>query len=347
MSLTSLSSRRSHPPKFPMPIFLIRPSYRAIIAMTAQSASGRDFTGAFKGDATLAETPVFDGKVELDAKNIAALAKELGQDVKGLSFLDASGQVSLTGDSIKLTNVTAKTGGILNADYKGGATLGDVPAYDGSFNVAIASLSDFAQVTATEIPYSDAIGKITIDGQVSGQGENITLPTLSAALSDGKINGRYDGQAKWDKGASLDGRLNIDIPSLRDVAKSAGTELPPSTKTGTIFERFSVNGTVKGTPENIQFGQAELVMDSINGRGDFAVDMTSAKPFVTGVMDLDGLDLAPYMAAYTAQNPTGEIQPWSTAPINTAPLRAVDGDFKLTTPNIKTDRLTMGPGSAV
>ena len=383
------------------------------------SASGRDFTGAFKGDATLAETPVFDGKVELDAKNVAALAKELGQDVKGLSLLDsvkfsadlagqakgfkaeninanisgervsgtffgtanygdvitaagefstsatfiadiltvlemdipqakaietldATGQVSLAGDSIKLTNVTAKTGGILNADYKGGATLGDVPAYDGSFNVAITSLSDFAQVTATEIPYSDAIGKITINGQVSGQGENITLPTLSAALSDGKINGRYDGQAKWDKGASLDGRLNIDIPSLRDVAKSAGTELPPSTNTGTIFERFSVNGTVKGTPENIQFSQAELVVDSINGRGDFAVDMTSAKPFVTGVMDLDGLDLAPYMAAYTAQNPTGEIQPWSTAPINTAPLRAVDGDFKLTTPNIKTDRLTMG-----
>jgi len=199
--------------------------------------------------------------------------------------------VSLAGETIKLTNVIAKTGGILNADYKGGATLGEVPAYDGTFNVAIASLSDFAKVTATEVPYSDAIGKITIDGQVSGQGENITLPTLSAALSDGKINGTYDGQAKWDKGASLDGTLNIDIPSLRAVAKSAGTELPPSTNTGTIFER---------------------------------------------------LDLAPYMAAYTAQNPTGEIQPWSTAPINTAPLRAVDGDFKLTTPNIKTDRLTMG-----
>jgi len=83
-------------------------------------------------------------------------------------------------------------------------------------------------------------------------------------------------------------------------------------------------------------------MDSIKGQGDFAVDMTGAKPFVTGLMDLNGLDLSPYMAAYTAQNPTGEIQPWSEAPINTAPLRAVDGDFTLNTPNIKTDRLTMG-----
>ena len=70
--------------------------------------------------------------------------------------------------------------------------------------------------------------------------------------------------------------------------------------------------------------------------------MKPATPFITGVMDLDGLDLSPYMAAYSAQNPTGEIQPWSTAPINTAPLRSVDGDFTLNTPNVKTDRLTMG-----
>jgi len=70
--------------------------------------------------------------------------------------------------------------------------------------------------------------------------------------------------------------------------------------------------------------------------------MKPVKPFVTGTMDLDGLDLSPYMAAYSAQNPTGEIQPWSTAPINTAPLRSVDGDFTLNTPNIKTDRLNMG-----
>ena len=383
------------------------------------SATGRDFTGAFKGNATLSETPIFDGQVSLDAQNVAALAKALDQDVKGLSLLDtvkfsadltgqakgfaaenikadisgprvngnyigtanygeaitangsftasassiadiltaleldipqgraietldASGQVSMAGETITLTNVTAKTGGILDAEYKGGASLGAVPAYDGTFNVAIASLSDFANVTATEIPYSDIIGTIAIDGQVSGQGENITLPSLTAALSNGKINGSYNGQAKWNEGASLDGTLNIDIPSLRAVAESADTALPPSTDTGPIFERFSIDGTVNGTPENIAFNGAALSMDAIKGQGDFAVNMTGTKPFVTGKMDLDGLDLAPYMAAYSAQNPTGEIQPWSTETINTAALRAVDGEFTLNTPTIKTDRMTMG-----
>jgi len=426
------------------------------------SANGNDFTGAFNGNATLSETPVFDGQVELDAKNIAALAKEFGQEIKGLSLLDtlkfsadlagqakgfkaenikanitgddldgtftgsgaygdtlsangefstniaslsnllseldidtpqakvlqslnASGKIALTGETINLTNLTAKTegtglegtfsgngtfnetlsvdgdfstnidsvanlvtalemdipqakaienliasgrivlagetirlsnfdaktaGGIISGTYKGGANLGDIPAFDGNFDVQVSSLSNFAKVTATEIPYADTIGKIAINGTVSGQGENIALPNLTASLSDGQINGRYEGKAIWDKGASLDGRLNIDIPSLRNVAQSTGTVLPPSTANGPIFERFSVNGAVKGTPDNIQFSQATLVFDKINGQGNFGVDMTSAKPFVQGLLDLDGLDLSPYMAAYSAQNPTGEIQPW-------------------------------------
>ncbi|WP_162143753.1 AsmA family protein [Hellea balneolensis] len=384
------------------------------------SAEGKRFNAAFKGDATLAETPIFDGRVELDSQDVAALAQKLGQDVKGLSLLSAvnltadlagqdtgftasninadisgdglsgtfkgsaiygealsakgdftaditsipqiitalemdlpqakavqdlkaSGTVDMQGDTIRLSGVSAKTdGGIVSGQYKGGATLGDVPAYDGEFDVTIASLSEFASVTATEVPYADAIGKIAIAGQVSGQGEAIMLPRLNAALSGGQINGRYDGTATWNSGASLDGTLNIDIPSLRQVATTAGTELPPSTKSGDIFGPFSVDGTVKGTPDNIQFTNAKIALDDIKGKGTFSVNLKPATPFVTGKMDLDGLDLSPYMAAYSAQNPTGEIQPWSTAPINTAPLRSVDGDFNFSTPNIKTDRITMG-----
>ena len=154
--------------------------------------------------------------------------------------------------------------------------------------------------------------------------------------------GRYDGTATWNKGATLDGKLNIDIPSLREVAAATGTQLPPNSSAGEIFGPFSVDGTVKGTPDDIQFSNAKLVLDKIEGQGRFSVNMKPATPFVTGEMSLNGLDLTPYMTAYSAQNPTGEIQPWSTAPINTAPLRAVDGDFKFTTPNVKTDRITMG-----
>jgi len=302
--------------------------------------------GSFKGTGSFGETLAANGNFTADIASIPQVIAALEMDIpqaKAVQSLNASGTVDMQGETIRLSGVSAKTeGGIVSGRYDGGATLGDVPAYDGEFDVTIASLSEFASVTATEVPYADAIGKIAIDGQVSGQGDAITLPRLSAALSDGQINGRYDGTATWNSGASLDGTLNIDIPSLRQVAATAGTELPPNTKAGDIFGGFSVDGTVKGTPENIQFTDAKIALDDIKGAGTFAVNLKPATPFVTGEMDLDGLDLSPYMAAYSAQNPTGEIQPWSTAPINTAPLRAVDGDFNFSTPNIKTDRITMG-----
>ena len=312
----------------------------------AATVTGNGIDGTFTGSGSYGESLTANGAFTANASSVVSLITALEMDIpeaRAIENLTASGLISLQGETITLSKLEAKTqGGILTGQYNGDAILGEVPAFNGDFDIALSSLAQFAQVTATEIPYSDTIGSIAVNGRVTGQGETITLPTLTASLSDGQINGRYEGRASWNKGASLDGALNIDIPSLRQVAQTTGTELPPSTATGDIFERFTINGTVKGTPDNIQFNQATLALDAINGQGDFAVNMTSATPFVTGTLNLDGLDLAPYMAAYSAQNPTGEIQPWSTAAINTAPLRAVDGDFTLNTPNIKTDRLTLG-----
>lgn len=308
--------------------------------------TGDGLSGSYKGAATYSEALSADGSFTADISSVADIATALELELpeaKALQSLKASGNVSMAGDTIRLTNLDTKTdGGVLSGSYKGGASLGDTPAFDGNFDVALSSLTEFAAVTAKDIPYAETIGSIAINGAVSGQGQAITLPTLTAALSDGKINGRYEGKATWNEGASLDGTLNIDIPSLREVAAASGTELPPSTNSGDIFGPFSVNGTVKGTPDDITFNQATISLDKIKGQGNFSVDMVPSTPMVTGTLNLDGLDLAPYMAAYSAQNPTGEIQPWSTTPINAAALRAINGDFKFTTPNIKTDRITMG-----
>jgi len=308
--------------------------------------AGDGLSGTYKGAATYGEALSADGSFTANVTSVANTAAAFKVDLpeaKALQGLTASGNVSMAGKNIRLANLDAKTeGGVLSGSYKGGASLGGTPAFDGNFDVALTSLSEFAAITAKEIPYADTIGRIAINGSVSGQGQAITLPTLTAALTNGKINGRYDGRATWNKGASLDGQLNIDIPSLRDVASAGGTELPPSTASGNIFGPFSVNGNVKGTPDDIKFDQATISLDNIKGQGSFSIDMEPATPYMTGTLNLDGLDLSPYMAAYSAQKPTGQIQPWSTAPINSAALRAINGDFKFTTPNIKTDRITMG-----
>ena len=316
--------------------------------------SGDGFTADYKGSADIAETIAASGAFTARADSVPNILRALDIDApqaKALGSVTASGQVSLKDDIITLTaiDVSAKDGAA-QGRYTGSATLADTVQFDGAFDAEVPSLAQFAQQSETTIPYSDSIGAITVSGTVSGQmsgdGQVINLKTVNAVLSGGQINGRYDGSAALEDGLGLSGTLNVDIPSLRALASTNGTQLPPSTQAGEIFGPFSISGQVSGTPETIKFTDAKIVLDKLSSTGVFAVDLTPAKPFANGELAMAGLDLRPYMAAYSAQNPTGEIQPWSQEPIDMSFLKSVDGDFKLTTPNIVLERLALDKSQA-
>lgn len=384
------------------------------------SAKGQELDVAFSGNATLSETPVFDGKVNLDAQNIAKIATVMNLDMPGVDLaqtvkfsadlaaegkgfaarnidavlkgqdIDASfkgtgafadkvsakgaftatagsipalisalnieipqaaalgsgdvkGQVDYDGVTTTLTNVAASTtGGVLEGSYDGSATLSNTIALSGSFDSVLKSLTDFTTQTGMDIPYATSVGEIRAKGNLSGAGDNLSISGLLAELSNGQVNGKFEGGATLNKGLNIDGTLDADIPSVRALATTTGTTLPPNTKAGTIYEAFRVSGKVKGTPETMFFADATINLDDLNGAGTFSVDLSGAKPFVTGQLNLAGLDLRPYMASYATQNPKGEIQPWSEQPLNFDMLKSVDGDFSFTTPNIITDRMEIG-----
>lgn len=319
------------------------------ITLTGLNAKteGGAVTGSYTGSAKITQTtPTADGQFTVDIASVPEAARLAGLEIdaaKALGNLAASGQIAMKGETLNVSNVQAKTqGGTLSGQYTGSATLGDVPAYNGEFSTNLTSLTEFSQLTGIDVPYAETIGKIDVKGRVSGQSENITLSALDATLSDGQLNGNFTGTAAMNNGVSLNGTLNANAPSLRALAKAVGTELPPSTDAGAIYERFVVSGQVTGTPADITIKDAVIDFDALRGKGELKLDLTKTKPFVTSTVNMEGLDLRPYMAAYTAQNPTGKIQPWSTAPLNVEPLRAVDGDFKFNTPNIITDRMSLG-----
>lgn len=310
--------------------------------------SGGAVTGRYQGGVDLIKgAPSADGQFNIDIPSVAqvnAVASLGVEAANGVGNLIASGQIKMAGKSIALTDLTANTAGdFITGEYKGDAVLGDVAQYNGTFTTSLRSLASLSQRIGVDIPFAEAIGTVDFSGQVSGAGEAITLPVLEASLSGGMINGRYTGSAAMNKGVNLNGNLSADIPSLRALASATnGAILPPSTQAGTIYEAFTVSGQVTGTPSNIAFEQADMMLDALKGQGDIFIDMTQAKPALKAVVNLDGLDLRPYMAANSAQNPTGEIQPWSETPLTLDFLRAMNGDFNLNTPNIVTDRLSLG-----
>ncbi len=317
--------------------------------------TGPDMNVDFAGSGEFGDTLSTQGRLSTRAGNVANIVQTLGLDIPqaaAIGAVDLTTNVSVKDKFVSLDAMVLKmTDGVLNADFTGSVSLAESPQYKGQFNGSLTSLADFAKVTSTEVPYADAIGQVVISGVVDGSGDVISVNDLSAKLSDGQLNGSYTGKVDVNMGATnigadLMGVLDVAIPSLRKLASTAGTELPPSSDAGPIYEAFAIKGTVKGTPERIQFEGAELMIDAIRGTGDFNVDMTGAKPYATGELDLAGLDLRPYMRAYSAQKPEGGIQPWSEAPLNLEPLKTVDADLKFETPNIILERLSIGPSSA-
>jgi len=308
---------------------------------------GDNLTANYKGSAIVKDgTPTAQGTFSVDIPSVAKANEIAALNIdaaNAIGSLTASGAVAFVNDVLTLQNLDAQTkGDVITGQYSGAATIGETPSYDGQFTANLASLTEFANRSGLDVPYADAIGTINVSGAVSGQGEVITLSTLDASLKDGQINGRYAGRAAYQNGLTLDGDLEADIPSLRALAATTGNNsLPPSTEAGDIYEAFAISGKVTGTPAAIDFNSAALSFDDFKGVGDFNVDLTKETPFVTGVLNIEGLDLRPYMAAMSAQNPTGEIQPWSEVPINVAPLKTVNGSFELNTPNIITDRLSL------
>lgn len=307
---------------------------------------GQDLSATFAGVANYGETITASGTFTADAGSVPTLVQALKLDIPQAAALgnaDLSGKLNYSSDMINLTNLSASTkGGILEGSYSGDASLGDAISLSGQFETALKSLSEFASVTQTDVPYANAIGQVKAKGTISGAGDNINISNIIATLSDGQLNGEFNGTAGIGKTTLIDGTLDANIPSLRTLAQTTGTVLPASTSTGPIYENFSISGAVKGSPTDITFSNAKIVLDHLKGQGQFDVKLQGTKPFVIGELNLDGLDLRPYMASFAAQNPTGEIQPWSEEELNLAPLRGVDGDFKFTTPNIVTDRLKFG-----
>ena len=312
------------------------------------NTQGDIVSGQYTGDVKMTDgTPALTGQFTVDIPSVAEANRvaDLKIDAANLvGNLNATGRVNLAGKNISISNLAAKTqGDIINGQYNGSAKLGEVTGYDGNFTTTITSLNEISNRSNIKVPYANTIGVVNVKGNISGQGEAIRFSSLDASLTDGQINGTFTGAASMNNGFNLDGDLSADIPSLRTLAQATGSNaLPPSTSAGPIYERFAVSGKVKGNPAEITFTSAQVALDALQGTGDFEIDLKKAKPEMNATMNMNGLDVRPYMAAYSTQKPKGTIQPWSEAPINTAPLKAFNGRFTFNTPNVVTSRMSLG-----
>ncbi len=325
----------------------------AVISLQKSSLdiTGQEFAAHYEGQATYsANTIIANGYLNTTVNDIEKTTKLAGIETPYTSLigrLTAGADITLQDKNINLTNVDATlSDGTLNGRYLGQIELNNDLKLNGNFDVKSDDMSKIADIMNLETPYLSSFKSLTIQGKARTEKNEIILSDLLASTSEGLINITYEGNAQYTPNTSsaltLNGDLSGDVTNIREIAKLGGTELPQSTDAGDIFNTASFSGKLKGSSLNLALTEATLSFDHLKGNGSMDASFKSPTPLITANFSLEGLDLRPYMSSYSAQNPTGDIQPWSKETLNTAALKLVNGVFNISTPNIITDRLSLG-----
>ncbi len=113
---------------------------------------------------------------------------------------------------------------------------------------------------------------------------------VSIAIKAPSANGRFDGVLRAGNQPSVDGRIEADTPSLRNLASRAG--LP--TMEGRGFGAFSLAGNLRTASGTVDLSNIKASLDGTAASGKIAVALVSPRPVLTANLQTGVVDLEAY-----------------------------------------------------
>lgn len=236
------------------------------------------------------------------------------------------GTVNLSGASISYDGGTGKTYAMTDADVTIEApSLDETLTAEGTMQLEGRPARFDASVTTPRSLAEDQVADLTMSATV-GENEVTASGRLGEALTFG-------------------GKLDVNAEQLRDLMVLSGADVPE----GPGFERLALAGTVSGNPDRVTFAEGTtLAFDGIEGTGNVTIDMTGARPSVSGRFATDRLDLRPYVPSEDApeRDPDAPFPAWSEAPIDFTALQSADADLSFTAGAIVLPTVEVGQSDA-
>lgn len=182
---------------------------------------------------------------------------------------------------------------------------------------------------------------------------------LAMKVDSAPVTFSFDGAARNTEALGLQGALALDVPSIRGLAAWAGQPLEVP---GEGFGPFNISGELEMMGPKVALTNAEIRFDEIAGTGLFSVDATGAKPFVKAELNVEELNLNPYLPpeqeggdaaagesgdasggdADTSGSGGGE---WSDEPIDVSALGLLDADLAFNAGGILFKEVKIGKSS--
>jgi AsmA protein len=253
-------------------------------------------------------------------------------------------------------------------------SLGDVSIVDGQASYLdqrtgekklLSGINMTLSLPNLEQPFA-AKGSATWNGETANLSVQIEKPgTLQSggaspvviSFTATPINFAFKGTATGATLAKLTGGIDLSIPSVRGLAKWVGV---PFDAPGSGFGQMTLSGQIDKTGTKMAFSNAVIALDAIKATGALTVDAGGAKPNISGRLDVDKLDVNPYLPPQSgssaggsggaAASGSGAAAPaapaksagWSDAPIDLAPLKLADADFALSANSIAYRKIEIG-----
>jgi AsmA protein len=169
--------------------------------------------------------------------------------------------------------------------------------------------------------------------------------TSAAAVNIASQRAKFDFTGEITGGpAKASGAIDLKMPSLRDFLAWAELKFPAGIDG---FGPLTVSGRIAAAGSKLTLDNAAVTLDRIAATGALTAERGARRPTLSGHLDIDRLDLDPYVkaeappdatpspgpapktAAPPAPKPSPTPSSWSEATINLAPLKLIDADLSL------------------
>ena len=326
-------------------------------------------------DVKLKLLPLVSGRVEIDSFVLVdpVIALEVSKDGRADWQFGPSAVVPAgTGKEGTGTPSDVKTGNDTLSDIQ----LGDVRIANGKMTYSDGKTGRNETVESLDLSVSlpSLDQPLSLKGGLKWRGQQVTLGTdigkprvlfdghgstpASVTIASESEKLAFSGDVKGaDK--SMVGVLDLSVPSVRGLV--LWTTGKPMDAPAGVMGPLSIKGKLAAGNGRFSFTQAALALDAIKTAGDFSVDSGGEIPKIKATLDVESLDLNPYLPAEgqgkandgtsaVASNPTvaakqagaGKKQDWSDDPIDLSPLKIVDADMALSVGSLKFRKIQIG-----
>lgn len=297
----------------------------------------------YDGAVTLGDDPVLAGSFAASLPDLAALARKADMDPAALPVnLAVLGSANLRGTldgpvetlAIDFDEAVIEGQGIDMA-YRGNVTLGTVPTLAGTLDLAVRDAEATISALGLDVPQAAALdaATITLKASASGAAYALSLAGIDFDLAGPLVMATYDGALTLGADGRIDGDLAASSGNLRSLLEALGTVLEP----GDTLKAFSFTGRAEGSLSRIAVNGINFSLDDIAGSGDVALDLTGARPKLTGALSTGPLDLTPFMGPPPPEQPQG----WSKTPLALEGLKAADADIALKSERLRIDKVVL------